>query len=185
MNRHNAPPVVYPLGRSPLLGKVLLVFWLAGLLSVLLWWYATGRFDWRIALGLAAVLMAGLAARTSWTRVAGGQLAWDGDLWHWESASYQAGVAEHQLSVVADFQTRLLLRLENQARASLWLLAEQCAMPDRWLDLRRAVYSPHKLPTALPSHDFVPAEAGSLAAPGPAVAVSTAMHPVNVPPAKP
>ena len=136
-----------------------------------------------MALALVAVLVAGVAARTSWNNLPGGQLAWDGEVWRWESASYQTGIAELELSVIADFQRSLLLRLENHARASLWLWAEQSAMPDRWLDLRRAVYSPHKSPAALPQHDFFPVEPSSL--PSPAVAVSTAMHPVNVPRAKP
>ena len=181
MNRHNAPPVVYPLGRSSFLGRLLLGLWLAGLFSALLWWYLTRQLDWRMALAFVAVLLAGVAARTSWNHLPGGQLAWDGAVWRWESASYQTGVAELELLVVADFQRRLLLRLENHARASLWLWAEQSAMPERWLDLRRAVYSPPKPPAALPQHDFSPGEPE----PSTAVAVSGAMHPVNVPRAKP
>ena len=132
-----------------------------------------------MALAGFSVLLAGLAARTSWDNLPSGQLAWDGAVWRWESAGYQTGLADHELSVIADFQQRLLLRLENQARASLWLWVEQSAMPERWLDLRRAVYSPHKSPAALPQHDFLPDE------PSPAVAVSIAMHSQNVPQAKP
>lgn len=106
-----------------------------------------------MALAMIAVLLAGIAARTSWVRLPTGQLAWNGDVWRWESAGYQAGIAEHEVSVIADFQRTLLLRLENQAHASMWLWLEQSALPERWLDLRRAVYSPHKKPSALSPHD--------------------------------
>ena len=137
-----------------------------------------------MALAIIAVLLAGIAARTSWICLPGGQLAWDGDVWRWESAGYQAGIAEHELSVVADFQHSLLLRLENQARASLWLWVEQNTMPERWMDLRRAVFSPHKLPSALPPHDFPPAEQPSPLSSS-TVAVSTVKPSVNVSRAKP
>jgi toxin CptA len=182
LNRHNAPPVVYPLGRSPFLGLLLLGLWLLGLISALLWRYEAWQLDWRTALAFVAVLLAGVAARISWINLPGGQLAWDGDVWCWESAGYQSGVAEQDLSVIADFQHALLLKVENQARASLWLWAEQNAMPERWLDLRRAVYSPHRSPAALPRHDILPVEPSL---PSSAVAVSIAMHPENVPRAKP
>lgn len=183
MNRHNAPPVVYPLGRSPFLGGLLLVFWLAGLFSVLLWWSVTRQHDWRMLLAGFSVLLAGLAARITWDNLPGGQLAWDGDVWRWESPGYQTGAGEHALSVIADFQQRLLLRLENQDGARLWLWVEQNTMPERWLDLRRAVYSPHKSRAPLPAHDFVPVEPS--ASPLPAVALSKAMPSQHVPQAKP
>ena len=175
--------MVYPLGRSPFLGGLLLVLWLAGLVSVLLWWNVTCQFDWRMLLAGFSVLLAGLAARTTWDNLPGGQLAWDGDVWRWESPGYQTGAGEHALSVIADFQQRLLLRLENQAGASLWLWVEQYAMPERWLDLRRAVYSPHKSHASLPPHDFVPGEPCD--SPSPAVALSKAMPSQHVLQAKP
>ncbi|MGH8831837.1 MAG: hypothetical protein ACREXV_12200, partial [Polaromonas sp.] len=148
MTTHNAPPVVYPLGRSRFQGWLLLGLWLAGLLLVLLWFCVTRQSDWRMVLALVAVLGAGVAARTGWNNAPAGQLAWDGEVWRWESSSYQTGIAEHELSVVADFQHMLLLRLENHARARLWLWVERRALPERWLDLRRAVYSPRKSPAA-------------------------------------
>jgi toxin CptA len=177
LNRHNAPPVVYPIGRSAFLGNLLLGLWLAGLFLGL-WWYHALQLDWRAALASFAVLLAGITARISWTNLPCGQLAWDGDVWQWEGVPYRACVAEHELSVIVDCQHRLLLRLENDARVSMWLWAEQKAMPERWLDFRRAVYSPHRPPAALPKHDFLPAEPSL---PSSGVAVSIAMHPVNVP----
>jgi toxin CptA len=166
--------VVYPLGRSSFLRGVLLVFWVSGLISVLLWWNVMRQFDWRLLLAGFSVLLACLAARITWKNLPGGQLVWGGDVWRWESPGYQTGESEHTLSIVADFQQRLLLRLENQDGASLWLWVEQNAMPERWLDLRRAVYSPHRSRASLPLHDFLPTEpSGSLHA---AVAPSKTMQ---------
>jgi toxin CptA len=174
LTTHNAPPVVYPLGRSRFLGVLLLGLWLCGLLLVLAWFFlGAGLLDWRIALALACVLGAGAAAYAGWRNAPAGQLAWDGEVWRWESPGYQAGVAEYGLSVLADFQHALLLRLENQAHACLWLWMERRSMPERWLDLRRAVYSPHKSLAAPWAHDALHAN------PQPAVAVSGPMHPVD------
>ena len=141
-----------------------------------------GQPNWRMLLAVSSVLLAGLAARITWGNLPIGQLAWDGDVWRWESPGYQTGAGEHALSVIADFQQRLLLRLENQAGASLWLWVERNTLPERWMDLRRAVYSPHKLRAASPPHDFVPVEPSALAPP--AVAPSKAMPSQHVPQAK-
>lgn len=179
MSTHNAPPVVYPVGRSRFLAWLLIVLWLAGLLLTLLWYYLSRQIDWRMVLALAAVLGAGGAARSSWAHAPVGQLAWDGDAWRWESTSYQTGIAGYELSVVADLQRRLLVRLENHAHARLWLWVERREMPERWLDLRRAVYSPRKSSAPVGTHDALPAE--SLLA----VAVSGAMPAADTTPLKP
>jgi len=176
---HNAPPVVYPLGRSRFQACLLLGLWLAGLVSVLLWFSLARQLDGRMAAALVAVLAAGVAAHGGWKNAPSGQLAWDGEVWCWESPGYQTGIAEQRLSVIADFQHLLLLRLENQAHASLWLWAERRALPERWLDLRRAVFSPGKASRAARSQDLVHTE------PLAAVAVSGDMHPVDAPRIKP
>ncbi len=118
--------------------------WLAGLLSAAAWFYTTGKFDGRFFFAAVAIVFAGAAARIGWKNAPVGQLAWDGQLWRWESSGYQTGIAGQKLVVIADFQQVLLLRINNQAHASLWLWAERNALPERWLDLRRAVYSPQK-----------------------------------------
>lgn len=186
MNRHNAPPVTYPLGRSYFLGGLLLALWLAGLLLALVWDALTQASGWRLSASCSAVLLAGLAAGLSWKNLPRGQLAWDGEVWRWESECRHSAMAEHELSVVADFQRCLLLRLESQAGASLWLWAEQPSLPERWLDLRRAVYSPHRSCGALPAHDLLSGGLSPAVAAGDrAVAVSTAMRPVQATRAKP
>jgi toxin CptA len=159
---------------------MLFALWVAGLLSVMLWLYLSRQADWRLALALVAVLGAGGAARNSWTHAPVGQLAWDGEAWRWESARYQTGIAGYDLSVVADFQRRVLVRLENQAHAKLWLWVDRRAMPERWLDLRRAVYSPRKSSAPWGTQDALHAE------PLLPVAVSdAAMPPADITPMKP
>ena len=137
---------------------------------MLAWWQLTQQFNGRLTLAAFFVLLAGLAARSRWNHSRGNRLAWDGAVWHWESAGYQTGTADHKLAVIADFQHMLLLRLENQAGASLWLWLEKKAMPERWMDLRRAVYSPHKSAATWPIQDALPGPAAT--APTPAAALS-------------
>ena len=120
----------------------------------MLWLYATQRFDWRLGAAFVAVVCAGVSARSGWLKLPLGQLAWDGKAWRWESATYQTGLAEYDVSVIADFQSRMLLRLENPASASLWLWPERDGFPERWLDLRRAIYSTRQGLPAVPSQDL-------------------------------
>ncbi|MDO8719917.1 MAG: hypothetical protein Q7K20_13170 [Polaromonas sp.] len=174
LSSHSAPSVVYPLGRSRFLAWILSGLWCAGVLVAVLWFYATRPLDWRTALVLAALVGAAAAARSSWMHSPIGQLAWDGEAWRWESANYQTGIAGYELLVIADFQHAMLLRLENHAHARLWLWVERSAMPQRWLDLRRAVYSPRKASMPAGQHDALQAE------PLFAVAVSEPMQSVDV-----
>jgi toxin CptA len=144
LSKHNAPSVTYPLGRSHWQAWVLSVFWLLAVVLVGAWVMVSQHVGWRQLTGLAALIGVGLIALHGWKNSAVGQLAWDGQVWRWEGPGYQAGVAEYELLAALDFQSVMLLRLENQAHAKLWLWAEQRAFPARWLDLRRAVYSPHR-----------------------------------------
>jgi toxin CptA len=144
LSKHHAPPVVYPLGRSRLQGQLLLLLWLAGLATIGFWIAHAQAFSWRQGLGLTLLALAGVAACLGWKNSPVGQLTWDGQAWHWESRSYQAGAADHDVSLVCDFQSLLLLRLDNPDGARLWLWAERTMFAGRWLDLRRAVYSPRR-----------------------------------------
>ena len=99
---------------------------------------------WPQAAGFVATLIAGLAGLQALRNSPQGHLAWDGEYWRWESVSYQAGHAEYEVTVKADFQHVLLLQVNNKAHARLWFWAERGAFPSRWMDLRRAVYSPHR-----------------------------------------
>ncbi len=104
------------------------------------------------------MISAGLTALVGWKTSPCGQLAWDGQIWRWEGSGYQLGAAEQKLSVVVDFQNLLLLRLENPAHAHLWLWAEHKVLPERWLDFRRAVYSPHRVVKQAPQYNWQASE---------------------------
>jgi toxin CptA len=142
LTTHDAPPVSYPLGRSVFQAIILAGFWLAGLIATGVWVYAVRQPDWRIGVCLAWVMLAGAGAYRGWRNSPVGHIAWDGQSWRWESPGYQTGVAEQQLCVLADFQGVMLLRIENQAKAGMWLWMERKSFPERWMDFRRAVYSP-------------------------------------------
>lgn len=145
MSQHNAPSVSYPLERSHWQLWILLSLWLVALLVMAAWSLTSQHVTWRQFLGQAAVLAVGLVALRGWNNTPVGQLTWDGQLWRWEGRGYQVGVADYELLVALDLQNLMLLRLENQAHAKLWLWAERRAFPSRWLELRRAVHSPHRL----------------------------------------
>lgn len=138
---HSAPPVVYPLGRSSFYGLALLGFWLAGAVVLALWWMTVQDTGWRLWGSLAALISAGVAAGRGWKDSPVGQLHWDSQAWHWEGLAGRPGSTVLQLAVMLDFQRSMLLRLESQDDVRLWLWASRRTMPERWLDLRRAVHS--------------------------------------------
>lgn len=186
MSLHNAPPVFYPLGRSSFLGALLLGLWLAGALLALAWASLASLSGALLLAAGAAVVLSGAGAALHWKNTPRGQLGWDGQAWCWVSAAAPPGVAAPELAVIVDLQRWLLLRLDSQCGACLWLWAERRAAPRRWLALRRAVYSPHRAPDAALSHDLLRAEALSFQpAAALAVAVATAPHAIEAAPAKP
>lgn len=141
MSLHNAPSVIYPLGRSRFLGWLLLLAWgVAGVLTAA-WWHTAAVGDARPGLGWATWLVAGAFMARGWLGSPLGQLGWDGQHWTWESPVYQGGGNLEAPYVVLDLQSAVLLRLDNPAGASWWLWAERRALPPRWLDLRRAMYA--------------------------------------------
>ena len=142
MTKHSAPAVVYPIGRSRFQFWFSWILRLAGLLLVLLWFLSTRRLDWRIGLGCAVVLVSGWALRQGWHNADnGGQLAWDGHCWRWESIQDQTVSGELELSVIVDLQQTMVVMLHSRNRSRLWFCAERSAFPERWMDFRRAVYS--------------------------------------------
>lgn len=143
---HNAPPVVFPLGRSNFQGLMLLVLWLSGLTAVALWWRIASTPDWRLWSAAVVLATAAGAMTLGWKNSPVGQLRWDGQVWRWESQGYQSGALVSALAVTLDFQGVMLLRLESHDDAILWLWASRSSMPERWLDLRRAVYSRSQTP---------------------------------------
>lgn len=121
--------------------------WLSAFFVVCSWIWFNHKSEAALLLGIVGITLSGLAGFIGLKFSPVGQLVWDGQHWHWESPAYQAGIADYEAFVVADFQHIVLLHMKNHANASLWLWAERSAAPERWLDLRRAVYSPHRTTT--------------------------------------
>ncbi len=141
---HNAPSVTYPVGRSRWMDGLLAGLWLSGAAAVAAWCLQAGGVGWRQALGLAAVLWAGVAAL--WVRreahgLAGGELRWDGQAWLWTARAGAEAAAPGSLTVHLDLQHGLLLRWQAPGAGRQWLWLSRSAHPARWDDLRRAVYS--------------------------------------------
>lgn len=142
MITHSAPPVVYPLGRSRFQALLLAALWCVGTLSIVCWLYSGQQARWHVVLSLVALACAGLAALVGWQNTTAGQVIWDGQSWRWEGLGYECGIAEQRVSVMADFQGLLLLRIQGDTQKSRCVWCERSAFPERWLDFRRALFSP-------------------------------------------
>jgi hypothetical protein len=148
----SAPSVTYPVGRSVLLMRLLLV---VGVLcmaaSVLAFSFGLGW--WALAGGLAWVVWVMTVTR-AWQRQPQGRLAWEPSTvravdpalrtvaghWSWFSAAYLGGVVLQRVERVHDLQAWMLLRLHNPDGARTWVWVERGSDPDRWDDLRRALW---------------------------------------------
>jgi hypothetical protein len=150
---HNAPPVVYPVGRFAL-GRVVLVA-VCGLSAVgMLSWQsltlAAGPKLWCAwcLWGFCALSAAHWALRQALT---GGRLGWSGEAWFWQAGSDSAEQAQAvTVSVGLDTGQGLLLWVQTVDElgrvqgllCSAWLQAG--AMPSKWHGFRCAVYSRSK-----------------------------------------
>ncbi|WP_298923661.1 hypothetical protein [uncultured Ramlibacter sp.] len=137
---HNAPSVTYPVGRSSLPGVLLAVLWLLGAAAAAAWAWQTAPSAGAQLLVAAVLALAGACALRMWRRLPEGELAWDGRGWFWPALAAEAGV----LAVSLDLQRALLLRWQGRGEgrgAAQWLWLDRAACPERWGDLRRAVYS--------------------------------------------
>lgn len=136
---HNAPSVTYPVGRSRFLGRLQVALWLVGVAVVAAWCMQVDTLGWRQALAVVSLVLAGGFAWHGWRRMPAGRVHWDGQQWFWTCAAEPYAVA---LSVHLDWQRHMLLCLQSVGAAPLWCWVEQSSQPQRWRDLRRAVYSP-------------------------------------------
>ena len=136
---HSAPSVSYPVGRSRFLARVQGSLWLLGAATVAAWCAQVDTLGWRQALALASLVFAGTLAWQSWRRMPVGGLHWDGQQWFWTDAGEPSAVA---LELHLDWQRYMLLSCQSPGAALRWCWVEQASQPQRWRDLRRAVYSP-------------------------------------------
>ncbi|MES2422878.1 MAG: hypothetical protein V4562_00500 [Pseudomonadota bacterium] len=137
---HSAPSVFYPVGRSRLLGLLLLAVWLLGLATTLAFAFAPGAV-WRVALVGVCAALAGQVATRWWLRSPAGELQFDGTQWIWQPQGSAPPLPLKQVAVHLDLQQALLLNCQ-QPGPPLWLWLDKGMAAPRWDDLRRAVYSP-------------------------------------------
>ena len=136
---HSAPSVSYPVGRSRYARRLLVLVWAIGVAVVTLASMQADGFDWRRAMLALSAVVASAAAWTGLLQSAApARLAFDGR--HW-SISGGAPLGAARASVALDLQSLLLLRLDEAARRRRWVWVDRQAMPERWLDLRRALHA--------------------------------------------
>lgn len=139
--RWRAPAVLYPVGRSAVLAAGCGSIAFGGLLA-LGYWAAQGawRHPWWVVGAVFATWIVVVAfALRFWRALPAGDLHWGGA--HWELKSAGRSVDGARLRVHADLQRFMLVRLESADQPPCWLWLERRAHPERWNDLRRAVYS--------------------------------------------
>ncbi|MDQ6882547.1 MAG: hypothetical protein M3150_10675 [Pseudomonadota bacterium] len=139
-----APAVSYPVGRPLVAGLLAGGLWLAGAVVTLVWTFEADAPGWRQGAAMLAVGACGAYALLSWIHLATGELHWDGVGW-----TAPGALPPGLLEVALDLQRLVLVRWIGPGR-SRWLWLEQKRCPQRWRDLRRAVYSRAR-PTALPA----------------------------------
>ena len=95
-----------------------------------------------VALGLW--LLAAAGASHFWWRQPRGVLQFDGQAWTLgPTAKSFSGPLALSLppEVLLDLQAHLWVRIVPSGHSSQWLWLERSSQPERWMDLRRAVYS--------------------------------------------
>lgn len=139
------PAVVYPVRRSRTLRWLLVAVVLMSAAGLGLWAGQGAGSAVRIALFAAgvALLLAAAGVLHFWRHQFLGALRWDGESWSLQpqtpGAASLALIAPPQ--VLLDLQSCLWVDVQHVTRGRAWLWLEQSAHPERWRDLRRAVYS--------------------------------------------
>ena len=138
------PAVQYPLRRSAALGVALGLLLSAGAGVLAAWALEGAGSSWGAMIFAACLwLPAAFGALHFWLRQFSGGIRWDGRAWMLEPAG-DGGVAwtlSEPPEVLWDLQTRLGVRVSPLGRRRIWLWLERSSQPERWMDLRRAVYS--------------------------------------------
>jgi toxin CptA len=138
---HSAPSVTYPVGRSRGATRLLLVLWALGACCAGASCYLIDSAGWRQLLLVFSVVFSGVAAGFGMRRDGVGTLHFDGIHWSLSGVDASRSVRAARAMAALDFQSLMLLRLSEPGRARRWVWVEQRAMPERWRDVRRAVYS--------------------------------------------
>lgn len=155
---HNAPSVIYPVGRCRFFAALLLLLSVTALTTLILWWsIVSSRSSIHLLAGWAgAVLWLGwtFQAARYWRRSPHGRLEWDAvapavslipnegqGAWLWRDARRLEATRLHGLEIAVDLQILALLRLKGPGSHPRWTWVERRRYPLRWNDLRRALHS--------------------------------------------
>ena len=138
------PPVSYPLRRSAALAVVLGSLLLLGGGALVAWSVQGAVKPLVLMVGGWGLWVFGVAgAFQCWRSQFCGVLRWDGQ--HWQvDALHPQGVPwmlSRPPEVHVDAQTHLWMCVMPSGHGSIWLWLERSSQPERWMDLRRAVYS--------------------------------------------
>jgi hypothetical protein len=145
---HDPPSVSYPVGRSRSADRLHSIIWTCGACCAAAACYRLDGADWRAGVLALSVAAAGVAAwRSTLRRTASAELSFDGR--HWSLAG-SAGLRGAGVKVALDFQSSLLVCLTDAGRARRWVWLDRSTLPERWRDLRRAVYSRAPLAGSIP-----------------------------------
>lgn len=150
---HNAPPVVFPVGRFVWGRTVMVLLALCGAVAL---WVGSAQADaskfWVPWLGWCGLLVAALlvSRKDHWTS---GWVVWTGEAWVWRDPQGQE--TETRMLVVLDLGAEIAVSLRPisakwyEPQRFIWLTRKD--QPTRWHALRCAVYSrtqPEQKPNA-------------------------------------
>ena len=136
-----APFVRYPMARSSVLGFCLAALAAMGGLLLGAWALSDAvKTPLHLGIALAVWILGAGCALHFWARSPVGELFWSGQSWSTESLS---GVQQpvSAVEVCLDLQAFVWLRLHRPGLQPQWVWLERSSAAERWLDLRRAVYS--------------------------------------------
>lgn len=148
---HNAPSVIFPVGRCALYAGLLGALAALGGLVLAAWWIYAPVPTWAGSMASAVWLMWVAFALGSWRRMPQGRIAWRATerravaampgQWHWLSAACPEGAPIERVELVLDLQVCLLLRLHNADSLTRWVWVERNRDPAHWTELRRALWA--------------------------------------------
>lgn len=140
----NPPPARYPVRRSTVLGAILLALVIMGASALVAWGLHGIRLPlWSVALAASNWLVVAFAAFQFWRHQFTGCICWDGQAWMLEVSASAPGfwLLDCSPEIFVDLQAHIFLRVSPKGRSPVWLWLERSSSPDRWMCLRRAVYS--------------------------------------------
>jgi hypothetical protein len=139
-----APAVRYAFGRSTVLGMLLGGFLLASAAGLVVWTVqgANSSKNW-VFIAACLWLTAAWGAFHFWSRQCAGILGWDGQAWTIEIVvpTVETLVLSAPPHVFIDLHSHLWVSADPMAGIDIWIWLQRSRQPERWMDLRRAVYS--------------------------------------------